>query len=123
MYSVKDPSKGKLSKTRYRVLKESENFSLLEIYLLTGRKNQIRIHFSEKGNHLVGDELYGIKERGFNRLALHAGSLTLVHPFTKKKMNFETKIPSYFRSLVLKYFFENCFYKLLHVRGSPKKRL
>ena len=103
MYSIKDSSKGKLSRTRYRVLKESKKFSLLEIYLFTGRKNQIRVHFAEKGNHLVGDELYGIKERGINRLALHAGSLTLVHPFTKEKMSFETKIPSYFRSLVLKH--------------------
>lgn len=98
MYSVEDPSKGKLSKTGYRVLKESKNYSLLEIELLTGRKNQIRVHFSERSNPLVGDKLYGIKEQGAKRLTLHAGSLTIVHPHTKEKMSFETKMPAYFRS-------------------------
>ena len=43
---------------------------------------------------------YGEKERGIKRLTLHAASLTIIHPHTKKKMTFETKIPDYFKSLV-----------------------
>lgn len=100
MYSVDDPKKGKLAKTGYRVLKESKKYSLLEIDLLTGRKNQIRIHFSEKGYPVVGDKVYGENEKGIKRLALHAASLTIVHPYTKKQMTFEATIPGYFQSLV-----------------------
>ncbi|MCZ6672513.1 MAG: RluA family pseudouridine synthase [Verrucomicrobia bacterium] len=100
MYSVKDPAKGKLAKTGYKVLKESKKYSLLEIDLLTGRKNQIRVHFSEKGNHVLGDKLYGLKEMGIKRLSLHAASLTITHPYTKEKMTFDTKLPAYFRSLM-----------------------
>ncbi|MDT8318831.1 MAG: RNA pseudouridine synthase [bacterium] len=100
MYSVDDPEKGKLAKTGYKVLKESSKYSLLEIDLLTGRKNQIRVHFSEKGCPVVGDKKYGIKEKGIKRLALHAVSLTIRHPHTKEKMTFKAEVPAYFKSLV-----------------------
>jgi tRNA pseudouridine32 synthase/23S rRNA pseudouridine746 synthase/23S rRNA pseudouridine1911/1915/1917 synthase len=100
MYSVKDESKGKLAKTGYKVLRETGKFSLLEIDLLTGRKNQIRVHFAEQGNPVVGDKLYGIKGEKSKRLALHAASLTINHPFSKEKMTFSTRMPAYFRSLV-----------------------
>jgi tRNA pseudouridine32 synthase/23S rRNA pseudouridine746 synthase/23S rRNA pseudouridine1911/1915/1917 synthase len=100
MYSVDDPEKGKLARTGYKVLKESKKYSLLEIDLLTGRKNQIRVHFSEKGCPVAGDKIYGKKEKGINRLALHAASLTISHPTTKEKMTFETQVPVYFKSLV-----------------------
>ena len=100
MYSVKDTEKGKFSKTGYKVVKESSKFSLLEIYLFTGRKNQIRIHLSEKGHPVVGDKKYGQMDKRIKRLALHAASLTLSHPFTKEKMIFETEPPLYFKTLV-----------------------
>jgi RluA family pseudouridine synthase len=102
MYSVGDPSKGKLAKTGYKVLKESNRFSLLEIELLTGRKNQIRAHFSEKGHPVAGDKKYGEKEkdRSIKRLALHSASVSIVHPFSKEPMTFATKVPEYFLSLV-----------------------
>ena len=100
MYSVDDPEKGKLAKTGYKVLRESKKYSLLEIDLLTGRKNQIRVHFSEKGCPVAGDKMYGKKEKGIKRLTLHAASITINHPYTKEKMTFETKVPAYFKSLV-----------------------
>lgn len=100
MYSVDDPVKGKLAKTGFRVLRESKNFSLLEIDLLTGKKNQIRVHLSEKGFPVAGDKKYGIKDKGIKRLTLHAAGITIFHPYTKKKMSFETKVPTYFESLV-----------------------
>jgi RluA family pseudouridine synthase len=97
VYSVSDPAKGKFSKTAYKVLKESSKFSLLEVALHTGRKHQIRVHFSEKGHTVVGDKIYGTAAK---RLALHSASLTILHPFTKKEMFFETEIPLYFKTLV-----------------------
>ena len=100
MYSVKGAKKVKFSKTGYKVVKESSKFSLLEIYLFTGRKNQIRVHFSEKGHPVVGDKMYGKIDKGIKRLALHAASLTISHPFTKEKMIFETEPPLYFKTLV-----------------------
>ena len=102
MYSVSDPEKGKLAKTRYRVLKESGKLSLVEVGLLTGRKNQIRVHFADEGCPVAGDDIYGEKARnkGIRRLMLHSASLCLDHPVTKEKMTFEAKVPSYFEYLV-----------------------
>ena len=99
VYSVKGPDKGKLSKTAYKTIKESKKFSLLEITLLTGRKNQIRVHLSEKGHPVMGGKIYGKADKGAKRLALHAASLTISHPFTNKEMSFETGIPLYFKRL------------------------
>jgi len=100
MYSVNDPQKGKLAKTGYKVLRESKRYSLLEIDLLTGRKNQIRVHLAEKGCPVAGDKKYGEKIKGIKRLTLHAASITILHPYTKEKMTFKTKVPAYFESLV-----------------------
>jgi len=100
MYSVDDPEKGKLAKTGYKVLRESKKYSLLEIDLLTGRKNKIRVHFSEKSSPVAGDKMYGEKEKGIKRLTLHAASITILHPDTKEKKTFKTKVPNYFKSLV-----------------------
>ncbi len=100
MYSVNNPEKGKFSKTGYKVLKENANFSLLEINLFTGTKNQIRVHFAENGNPVAGDKIYGNIDKGINRLALHSASLSLIHPFSKKSMTFQTPIPPYFSQFV-----------------------
>lgn len=100
MYSVTDPQKGKLAKTGYKVIKESSKYCLLEIDLLTGRKNQIRVHLADKGCAVVGDKKYGVKEKSIKRLMLHAASLTITHPFSKEKMTFATKIPTYFESFI-----------------------
>ncbi|MCK5682607.1 RNA pseudouridine synthase [bacterium] len=100
MYSVQDSKSGKLAKTKYKVLNESKKYSLLEIDLLTGRKNQIRVHLSELGNPVAGDIKYGEITKNIKKLMLHATSLTIIHPHTKEKMVFEAKVPAYFKSLV-----------------------
>jgi len=100
MYSVDDPAKGKLAQTRYRVLRESPTYSLLEIDLLTGRKNQIRVHLADVGCPVVGDKKYGEKGKGIKRLALHAASITIVHPHSRERMTFRAKVPSYFKMLM-----------------------
>jgi tRNA pseudouridine32 synthase/23S rRNA pseudouridine746 synthase/23S rRNA pseudouridine1911/1915/1917 synthase len=94
MQSVKNPKDGDFARTEYKVVKESKHYSLLEILLLTGKKNQIRVHLSEKGHPVVGDKKYRRDARG--RLALHALSIRFRHPFTNEEMTFETKIPDYF---------------------------
>jgi RluA family pseudouridine synthase len=105
MYSSPDPKRGKLAKTGYKVLKETEKYSLLEIDLLTGRKHQIRVHLSDEGCPVVGDKKYGSrgpdeKGMGIKRLALHAALLTIAHPHSKEMMTFTTEIPAYFDSLI-----------------------
>ncbi len=100
VYSTSDVSKGKLSHTAYRTLKEARGFSLLEIDLLTGRKHQIRVHLSEKGHPVVGDKKYGKNGDGYKWLALHAQSIAFTHPGTGERLSFETEVPEYFTRLI-----------------------
>ncbi|MDD5326230.1 MAG: RluA family pseudouridine synthase [Phycisphaerae bacterium] len=100
VYSTNDPVKGKLAHTAYKVIKETSQFSLLEINLLTGRKNQIRVHLADKGHPVVGDRKYGTSEDGYKRLALHSESISFKHPATGKQMTFKTKPPTYFSQLL-----------------------
>jgi RluA family pseudouridine synthase len=100
VYSTDDKEKGKLAHTAYKMLKETERFSLLEINLLTGRKNQIRVHMADKGHPVVGDRKYGKNGDEYKRLALHSYSISFKHPFSGKQMTFKTKIPGYFHKLM-----------------------
>lgn len=99
VYSTQNKSTGKLSTTEYKVLKEKNGFSLLEIDLVTGRKNQIRVHLADIGHPVAGDKKYG-KNDGHKRLALHAHSISFIHPFSKKILKFETGVPAYFDEFI-----------------------
>jgi 23S rRNA pseudouridine1911/1915/1917 synthase len=81
VYSTSDPAKGKLSHTAYRLLKQTKDFALLEVDLLTGRKNQIRVHLAGIGHPIVGDKKYGNAD-AFPRLALHARTISFQHPMS-----------------------------------------
>ena len=100
VYSIADPKRGKLAKTGYRVLKESTKYSLLEIDLLTGRKNQIRVHLADEGCPVAGDNKYGMKDKSIRRLMLHATALTLTHPHSEESMTFTAELPVYFKILL-----------------------
>ncbi len=100
VYSTPDKSIGKFATTVYRVLKETRDFSALEIDLATGRKNQIRVHFAEKGHPVVGDKKYGRKGDIHKRMALHARSISFLHPSSGRRITLEAKAPAYFASLV-----------------------
>lgn len=101
MYSVPEGGEGQYAKTAYRILRESKKFSLLKVDLFTGRKNQIRAHFAEKGFPVVGDKKYGDgNDRSGKRLYLHAETLTIRHPFTHQEMTFHAPIPPAFEALL-----------------------
>ncbi len=100
MFSVRSSDKGKLAKTGFKVLRQSKKYSLVEIDLITGRKNQIRVHFSEKGFPVAGDRIYGKSWKTVKRLTLHSASMTIIHPLSKEPMTFESPLPPYFETLL-----------------------
>jgi RluA family pseudouridine synthase len=100
VHSTQDTTLGKLSHTSYVVLKETKKYSLVEVDLLTGRKNQIRVHFAEQNHPIVGDKKYGDPKSSHPRLALHSLSISFLHPFSQKEMFFTTSIPAYLTGLV-----------------------
>ncbi len=87
---------GKEAITNYKVMKKGVDYSLLDVSIETGRKNQIRVHMKELGHPILGDLKYGEKSQKIKRLALHAYRLDFVHPVTKKRVNIECKKPNEF---------------------------
>ena len=90
---------GKKAITNYSVVKSSKHYSMLKVFIETGRKNQIRVAFASKKISIVGDKKYGNKD-GANRLFLHANRLKLYYPVIKKDILFETAIPNEFKKLL-----------------------
>ncbi|MCP5536870.1 MAG: RluA family pseudouridine synthase [Akkermansiaceae bacterium] len=100
MVSVKSADDGKLAKTAYQVVRKTKGYSLLKIDLMSGKKHQIRVQLADCGCPVVGDKKYGKGEKGTKRLMLHAGSLTIKHPYTDDWMTFESNMPQYFDALL-----------------------
>jgi 23S rRNA pseudouridine1911/1915/1917 synthase len=93
VYSARE---GQLAVTRYTTLKSNGLYTLLELELETGRKNQIRVHLSELGHPVAGDAKYGARSNPINRLALHAHALHFIHPSTRTPLHFQTPVPKRF---------------------------
>ncbi|MCU0857776.1 MAG: RluA family pseudouridine synthase [Pontiellaceae bacterium] len=93
-------TQGRWSETAYEVLRENKQFSELKINLLTGRKNQIRVHFADLGHPVVGDTKYGLKGKTFERMALHSRFIAFNHPYSGKRMTFEAPVPEFFARLM-----------------------
>ena len=93
---------GKFSVTHYRTIKRANGYSLVELQLETGRKNQIRVHMASLGHPVVGDQRYGCEADPLGRLALHAFKLCFYHPVTGELMQFETPYPGSFKNLMLR---------------------
>lgn len=89
---------GKFAVTKYNVLEEGGGYSLVECELLTGRKNQIRVHMAELGHPVVGDHKYGSADDSIRRLGLHAYMLCFRHPVNGKLLRFETPVPACFEN-------------------------
>lgn len=99
MYSSKKKGEGQFAITHYKVIKENENYSMLDVNIDTGRKNQIRVHLGELGHHVIGDDKYGNPSNPLNRLGLHAYELQFIHPVSKKVMTFSAPVPKEFDAL------------------------
>ncbi|OFZ31395.1 MAG: RNA pseudouridine synthase [Bdellovibrionales bacterium RIFCSPHIGHO2_01_FULL_40_29] len=97
--STDDSEKGKLAHTEYTVVKETAFFSVLKINLLTGKKNQIRVHLSEIGNPIVGDSKYGKPSKN-KELYLHSFAIVFDHPHSKERLRVQAMVPRYFEKLV-----------------------
>jgi len=92
-YSSPYDNGGKYAVTRFRTVNVGKEYSLVELQLETGRKNQIRVHLQEIGFPVAGDRKYGDGSDPYGRLCLHAFRLCFYHPITGKVHNFETGIP------------------------------
>lgn len=99
-YSSPTDNGGKLAITHYKTLKRKPRYSLVEMRLETGRKNQIRVHMQDLKHPIVGDMRYGSDNDPLKRVALHAYKLAFVHPVNQKEMEFELPIPQPFIDLV-----------------------
>lgn len=106
--SIKDRKKmavrkeGKNAVTHFKVIERFPNYTLLEVKIETGRTHQIRVHLSEIGYPIVGDEVYsnGKNEWNVHGQCLHAKSLKFKHPITEKEMCIEAPIPEYFQNII-----------------------
>ncbi|AZN42978.1 RluA family pseudouridine synthase [Paenibacillus albus] len=96
MYSTSNQPDAQHAVTHYKVLQQNSHFSLLEVSLETGRKNQIRVHMEDIGHPIVGDKKYSSRSKALNRLGLHARLLAFIHPTTGKLVRFESDIPRAF---------------------------
>lgn len=83
---------GRNAKTKFKVIKQNEKYSLLELYPETGRTHQLRVHLSALGYPIIGDLRYGKNKD--KRIYLHASKLSFIHPKTKKRVDFSVKLPS-----------------------------
>lgn len=96
MYSSNNKKDGELAITNYKVVKENKNFTLLDVHIDSGKKNQIRVQMKEHGHPIVGDDKYEASKNPIKRLGLHAYEVEFVHPITKKVYHFTVDTPKDF---------------------------
>jgi 23S rRNA pseudouridine1911/1915/1917 synthase len=93
--------RGRAAKTEYRVLSSSDEISLIECKLHSGRTHQVRVHLQHLGHPVLGDKVYGAKyAKAFPRQMLHAWKLGFQHPRTGEWKNFEATLPNDFEEAV-----------------------
>lgn len=98
-YSSPTDNGGKYALTHYKTVRSNDDYSLVELKLETGRKNQIRVHLQDLGHPVCGDIKYGDGNDPIGRLCLHAFRLDFYHPITNEHLHFETPIPKGFTSV------------------------
>ena len=99
VYSSKN-NYGKEAITHYSSIKNSKDYSLVQVFIDTGRRNQIRVHLSEMGYPIVGDKKYKCKTNPIKRLCLHANILEFIHPVSKKLIHIESDMPTEFKKII-----------------------
>lgn len=97
-----DKGKGKLAITNYKLVKETGPYSLLDVHLSSGRKNQIRVQLGHIGHFVVGDDKYGEPSDPLKRLGLHAYELSFTNPLSGKEYDLKSEMPSCFKQLIFK---------------------
>ena len=98
VYVTNDKENGKKAITSFQVLKSNDKYSLLEVSIDTGRKNQIRAVLSYLGYPVLGDTKYGIKKA--DRLYLHAARLLFINPVNSKFLDFKSSLPLEFKKIM-----------------------
>ena len=101
-YSTNDSKNGKLAITKYKVINSSKEYSLLNIEILTGRKNQIRVHMKDINHPIVGDKKYDSKKNPIRRMCLHAYYIKFIHPILNKEIEIYSDYPKIFEKLINK---------------------
>jgi len=108
---VRVHASGLEAETRVAPIACTDDMSLLELRLLTGRTHQIRVHLAHAGHPIAGDDKYGDAEfnralarAGTKRLLLHARALAFAHPATGRTLRLEAPLPPDFRALVAERF-------------------
>ena len=91
---------GSCSITHYKLIKNFDEFCLVEFTLETGRTHQIRVHSKYIGHSILGDTLYGEKTNLINRQALHCYYLSFIHPITLEKLNFKINLPNDIQKII-----------------------
>ena len=99
-YSTKNHKEGQYACTKYQALKSSNKYTLVEIEILTGRKNQIRVAFNTLHHPIVGDKKYSTIKDNESRLFLHANRLKMYYPEIRKDILFETSTPNEFKKIM-----------------------
>lgn len=97
VYSSKD---GKLAITHYEKLKSNNKYTMVQVYIDTGRKNQIRVHMKENGTPIIGDKKYGCKDNTLKRLGLHSNILIIKNPINNNILKFSSNYPKEFDELL-----------------------
>jgi 23S rRNA pseudouridine1911/1915/1917 synthase len=90
---------GKRAITNYRPICDNERYTMLDVWIETGRKNQIRVHMTEMNHPIVGDKKYYSKDNSLHRLALHHYEISFIDPISKKLLTFHSEVPHEFYRL------------------------
>jgi len=94
---IRIPVEGLAAATRYKIIEKKRLFTVVEVNPLSGRTNQIRIHFKRIGHPLVGETRFAFRRDAVvkaKRVCLHAQSLEFIHPLTKKTIRVDTDLPA-----------------------------
>lgn len=99
----RNKNRSEMAITKYNVLNRKKDFSVLEVEPVTGRTNQIRIHFRQIGHPLVGESVYAFRKDfklRFRRAALHATAVEFTHPVTGNRMQFTSPLPEDMKNFI-----------------------
>ena len=99
VYVTENPNRGKLAITKYKVMATNNGYSLLDVHIETGRKNQIMVQLGHIGHYIIGDDKYGEPSNPLGRLGLHSYELDFVNPLNQKRYRIHSPIPQQFKDM------------------------